>query len=437
MGTCYYDIDGILMRKWRPITAPANEEWQIVHQIVVPKIHRREILQLAHASPMAGHLGLNKTYQKILNHFHWPGLKKDVTQFCKSCHVCQMVGKPNQPIPATPLQPIPVCGEPFSRVLIDCVGPLPKTKSGNQYFLTIMCQFTRFPEAIPLRSIKARKIVDSLIKFFMFVGLPASIQSDQGSNFMSSLMQQVMHELGVKQLKSSAYHPESQGAIERFHQTLKNMIRSYCFEYKTEWDQGIHMLLFAVREAVQDSLGFSPFELVFGRTIRGPLKMLKENWLAMEPPTNLLDQVSDLRQRLTSACNIAQKNMKATQHRMKIWYDKKARHHTFKVGEKVLALLPLHKQPLQARYCGPYVVTKRVGDVNYVIHTPDRRKTQRLCHVNMLKSYWERAEVAKVATIAPVCGHVEDVTAGEDAVSTDDVMMSSSCTLQNSDILTN
>jgi len=234
---------------------------------VVPRVHRREVLELAHALPMAGHLGINKTYQKILNHFYWPGLKKDVTQYCKSCHVCQMVGKPNQPIPAAPLQPIPICGEPFSHVLIDCVGPLPKTKSGNQYLLTIMCQFTRFPEAIPLRNIKARKIVDSLIKFFTFVGSPVSLQSDQGSNFMSTLMQQVMHELGVKQYKSSAYHPESQGAIERFHQTLKNMIRAYCFEYQREWDQGIHMLLFPVREAVQDSLGFSPFELVFGRTV--------------------------------------------------------------------------------------------------------------------------------------------------------------------------
>ena len=171
------------MRKWRPITAPANEEWQIVHQIVVPMIHRREILQLTHASPMAGHLGINKTYQKILNHFYWPGLKKDVTQFCKSCHVCQMVGKPNQPIPAAPLQPIPVCGEPFSHVLIDCVGPLPKTKSGNQYLLTNMCQFTRFPEAIPLRSIKARKIVDSLIKFFYICGVTCIYTVRPGTQF--------------------------------------------------------------------------------------------------------------------------------------------------------------------------------------------------------------------------------------------------------------
>ena len=144
---------------------------------MIPKIHRREILHLAHASLMAGHMGINKTYQRILNHFYWPGLKKDVTQFYKSHHVCDMAGKPNQLIPAALLLPIPIiiCGEPFSRVLINCVGPLPKTKSGNCYLLTIMCKFTRF---LPLRSIKASKILPSHVKFFTFVGLPVSIQSD-------------------------------------------------------------------------------------------------------------------------------------------------------------------------------------------------------------------------------------------------------------------
>ena len=95
-----------------------------------------------------------------------------------------------------------------------------------------------------------------------FVGLPRLVQSDQGSNFMSGIFQQVMHELGIKQYRSSAYHPESQGALERFHQTLKNMIRSYCFDRERDWDEGIHLLLFEVRESVQESLRFSPFELV-------------------------------------------------------------------------------------------------------------------------------------------------------------------------------
>ena len=349
---CYYKKGGVLMRKWRPLDVPANEEWHVVHQIVVPQNCRQEILNLAHGSAMAGHLGINKTHRKILAHFYWPGLKKDVVRYCRSCHVCQLVGKPNQPVPAAPLQPIPVCGEPFSQVMVDCVGPLPKTKLGNQYLLTIMCKFTRFPEAIPLRNIKAPKIVESLIKFFTFVGLPASLQSDQGSNFMSNIMQQVMYQLRIKQYKSSAYHPESQGAIERFHQTLKNLIRAYCFEYKLDWNQGIHLLLFAVRDAVQESLEFSPFELVCGSTVIGPLKLLKENWLAEEALINLLDQVSDLRSRLVRANELAQKNLKTSQARMKTWYDKRARHRTFRVGEKVLALLPVLKTPCKPDFVG-------------------------------------------------------------------------------------
>ena len=84
---------------------------------------------------------------------------------------------------------------------------------------------------------------------------------------MSGIFQQAMHELEIKQYKSSAYHPESQGALERFHQTLKNMIRFYCSDTEKDWDDGIHLLLFAVRESVQESLGFSPFELVFGHTV--------------------------------------------------------------------------------------------------------------------------------------------------------------------------
>ena len=92
-----------------------------------------------------------------------------------------------------------------------------KTKSGNEYLLTIMCASTRFPEAIPFRNIRTKTIMKALVRFFTFVGHPKSVQSDQGSKFMSGVFQQVMHELGIKQYRSSPYHPESEGALERFH----------------------------------------------------------------------------------------------------------------------------------------------------------------------------------------------------------------------------
>jgi len=121
-----------------------------------------------------------------------------------------ILAKPNQMPNPAPLKPIPAIEEPFSRVLVDCVRPLPKTRSGNQYLLTIMCVNTRFPEAIPVQNIKAPTIVKAHIKFFTFAGLPRHLQSDQGSNFMSGIFQQVMHQLGITQCKLSAYHPQSQ-----------------------------------------------------------------------------------------------------------------------------------------------------------------------------------------------------------------------------------
>lgn len=87
-------------------------------------------------------------------------------------------------------------------------------------------------------------------------------QLDQGTNCMSRLFNQILSQLHVKHIVSSAYHPESQGALERFHQTLKTMLRTYCVDSETEWDEGLPLLLFSVRETVQESLGFSPAEFL-------------------------------------------------------------------------------------------------------------------------------------------------------------------------------
>ena len=402
---CYYTKNGILMRKWRPLDVPADDEWAVYHQIVVPKLYRHEILSIAHESPMSGHLGINKTYHKIINHFYWPGLILDVSKYCKTCHTC----------------------------------PLPRTKSGNEYLLTVMCTSTRFPEAIPLRNIKTKSIVKALIKFFTFVGLPKLVQSDQVSNFMSGIFQQVMHELGIKQYRSSAYHPESQSALERFHQTLKNMIRSYCFDTEKDWDEGIHLLLFAVRESVQESLGFSPFELVFGHSVRGPLKLLKETFLSNdETPLNLLQYVSDFRNRLSRACEVARSSLKTSQGKMKARYDNHVIDRKFKPGDKVLALLPIPGRPLQARYFGPYTINKKTSDLNYIINTPGRRKNKQMCHVNMLKQYFDRdSSISKPITVVntvPQESNVFEPKGNSDFIDKSD---SDPSKLENSDILRN
>ena len=122
------------------------------------------------------------------------------------------------------------------------MGPLPIIRSGSYKYLFNhnVCDYTRlsrFLEAVPVRNIKDPIIIKALIKFFTFVGLPKYIQSDQSSNFISSIFQQVMHQLGFTQCKLSAYHPQLQGAVEQFYQTL---------DCDKNWDKGVHLLMFAV-----------------------------------------------------------------------------------------------------------------------------------------------------------------------------------------------
>ena len=138
----------------------------------------------------------------------------------------------------------------------------------------------------------------SLTNFFSVVGLPKIVQSDQGSNFTSRVFRQAMNSLGIKTVTSSAYHPQSQGALEQFHSTLKTMIQAYCLDHQKDWDKGIPFLMFAARDPPQESLGFSPFELIIGHTVRGPLSMLKENCLQGNPSNeSLLEYVSRFRTR--------------------------------------------------------------------------------------------------------------------------------------------
>ena len=135
MAEGFFVQGDVLMRKWWLPDRPATEEWSVCEQIVLPRCYQGKVLRMAHESPLAGHVGVRKTLARIRQYFYWPQLRKDAVNFCRSCHECQVVGKPNQNVPKAPLNPIPVMEEPFAKVIIDCVGPLPKTRKGQEFCL--------------------------------------------------------------------------------------------------------------------------------------------------------------------------------------------------------------------------------------------------------------------------------------------------------------
>ena len=159
----------------------------------------------------------------------------------------------------------------FDRVAVDLVGPIaPVTEKGNRYILTLLDYATRYPEAVPLKGIETERVAEALVSMFSRVGVPREILTDLGTQFTSGLMKEVSRLLSMKQLTTTPYHPQSNGLVKKFNGRLKTMLKKMSAERPKDWDRYIDAMLFAYREARQESMGFSPFELLYGRTVRGP-----------------------------------------------------------------------------------------------------------------------------------------------------------------------
>ena len=363
-------------------------------RLVVPKSCRHMVLELAHTIPWSGHLAHQKTYQRISSRFFWPSMYTDVMTFCKTCPTCQYTSTVRKSDRA-PLYPLPVISTPFKRIGMDIVGPLEKSQSGYQYILVICDYATRYPEAFPLRSITTPKVISALVQLFSRVGFPEEILTDQGTNFTSRLMKQLHHQLGITAIRTTPYHPQTDGLVERFNQTLKNMLRKFVSDTGKDWDKWLPFLLFAYREVPQASTGFSPFELLYGWSVQGPLDLLKKSWeTPASGPGNMgvVQYVLQMRDQLEQYREEAQENLKKAQHNQKRWYDEHARRREYQPNQKVLLLLPTATSKLLAKWQGPYTITRKMGPVTYEIHHPDRGKQKQTYHINLIKEWKEREE---------------------------------------------
>ena len=167
---------------------------------------------------------------------------------------------------------------PFERVCIDLVGPLPKSKGGYQYLLTYIDVATRWPEAVALRSIQARPVVEALLEIFSRNGIPKVIISDQGTQLTGKIMKELTTVYGISKVETSPYHPQSNGLVERLHGTLVPLLKK-CTETKSDWVKFLPMALYAIRLMPNSSTGYSPFMLVHGRELHSPVDLLYSGWV--------------------------------------------------------------------------------------------------------------------------------------------------------------
>jgi len=158
-------------------------------------------------------------------------MSDDIKVYVRTCDVCQRLGKCGKPAPA-PLYNLPVIAEPFSRIAIDIVGPLPVCRdTGSRFILTIVYHCTHFPEAVPLIPHEASDVAKALVSVFSHFGFAREILSDCGTEFMSQLAKVFLEEFGIKHIRTSLYHPATNGSCVRFKGTLKSMLRAVAEDF--------------------------------------------------------------------------------------------------------------------------------------------------------------------------------------------------------------
>ena len=256
--------DGVLCRHAKSVKNPKT-------QTVIPKSLRALVFELLHSK--SGHLGVQKTLEKVKERFFWPGYEQDIWEAVKKCEACQHRNTP-VPVPQAPLGTIK-SEYPFQRLSWDIMGPLPAMSCGNKYILVVTDLFSKWVEAFPLAvtdSITlARILTDEVICRY---GVPESLHSDQGANFVSEVMQSLCTQLGIKRTQTSAYHPEGNGQVERFNRTLEAMLSRVVEEHQKDWDCHLQKVLFAFRTAVHESTGYTPLFVMSGRSPNLPIDVL-------------------------------------------------------------------------------------------------------------------------------------------------------------------
>jgi cleavage and polyadenylation specificity factor subunit 1 len=191
--------------------------------------------------------------------------------WCKECQLCQRAKASNQAAAAEQPIAVPLCR--FSHVHVDLVGPLPVSSEGFVYLLTVIDRSTRWAEAVPLKSATAGDCADGLISGWMSrFGVPSMLTSDRGVQFSSALWAALMKKLGIKHKLCSAFHPQRNGLIERFHGRLKEALKARAAA--ADWPSHIPWVLFGLRAALRDESGVSAAELLYGSPLTLPGQFL-------------------------------------------------------------------------------------------------------------------------------------------------------------------
>jgi transposase InsO family protein len=336
-------------------------------RLVVPQQLRRKLIRAVHEGALTAHPGIIHTCSLLVECAYWPRMRHDAVRHVLSCKVCQQAKRKKSQNILT--RPVSIASRPFQHIGVDIVGPLPTTRRGNVYILTIVDHFTRWAEAIALEEQTTRSIARAIIQHVICRhGLFETMTSDNGSVFVSELADVIYKELGIKRVRTTPLHPQSNGLPERFNGTLKTTLLMWCNEEQDNWDELLAYAVFAYNTAFHVLIQEKPFYLINGRDPLLPMDVIINR--QHDEYDDIHHYAYELTQKLRQVHERVLEIYKQVNEERQTLLDESTEK-SFKIGDKVWLYDPTTKvgmaRKLTLRWKGPCDVLERKSDNTYRI----------------------------------------------------------------------
>ena len=356
--------------------------------LYLPSSMINDLLQVYHSDPLSGHFGVLRTYLKIKNKYWWPKMKESISQYVQSCLLCQQFNISRTKKPGR-LQPIPPPDGPFQLIGMDYCGPFKQTPRGNQYVLCITDYFTRWVVAAAVPDCTAQTTAEALFnEYICKYGVPAVILSDQGTHFHNQLMEAMSKLMGYNHKYSTAYHPQSNGMVERFNATFVPQIAKLQDRENNNWDEFLLPVVFAYNTGTHSTTQYSPFQLLYGREPKLPTDGPISSFTFHKPN----DYYEQLKKSMKLIHSHARQNIVHKQHRYKNRYDKQRSDPHYKINDRVLIKKHGMKSKLEPKFSVATQIIIRGEHPVYIVQD-ETTQVETQVHVNDIRPIYTGASI--------------------------------------------
>ena len=349
--------DGLLLRKQKP-PLPA------VPFVPQGRI-RADILKIYHDTPGNGaHFGRDRTVRRIQERYYWPKMISDIENHIKSCLPCAQNNHRRQKPPGK-LQPIPPPDGIWKLLSMDFHGPItPTSRRGNRYIISLTDVLSKFVIAKAVKDCSATTTVNFLTDdVILKYGTPTCILTDNGTHFTAQMTNDLFNKLGVTHLYTTAYHPQTNGQIERFNATMDGKIASLCNERRTDWDEVLQFVTFNYDTSIHATTKITPFEMMHGRQATLPFDQQQ----ALITLTQDVEHGKKLQNYLEKLVDEARKNIQQAQKQYNSRYNQHRQELSLKINDLVLIKTRNMRSKFDVRYEGPFQVTKQLGRKTFIV----------------------------------------------------------------------